>query len=101
MVEGNLPGNTGVLFDPLKIMNSFLFNYPNPFNPTTTIEYNIPGNKTGFLSIHDVTGKVLVKEHVAGRGKKAWSAGKLPSGIYFCKLSTEARTVTRKLVLTK
>ncbi|MFH1277595.1 MAG: FlgD immunoglobulin-like domain containing protein [Candidatus Eisenbacteria bacterium] len=82
---------------------------PNPFNPLTTIEYEIPG-PGGHVSIdiHDVRGRrvrSLVSGEETGGGKSVvWNGlddggNPLPSGVYFSVLRTDLRRATEKLVL--
>jgi len=87
-------------------------NFPNPFNPETTIEFSVP---EGFsdaveLSIFNVLGqrvRTLVKGNLsAGRYAKIWNGTgdrgeKVASGVYFYKFSAGGFTQTRKLLLMK
>ncbi len=82
--------------------------FPNPFNPTTTIRFDIAQPAPTSLKIYDVAGhlvRVLVDEHlVAGRYEEAWDgrndAGqKISSGVYFYKLTTAEYEQTKKMVL--
>jgi hypothetical protein len=65
-------------------------NYPNPFNPTTTIPYEV--NKAGPLkiTIYDILGREVVElvnqYHTPGSYTVAWNAQSGASGIYFCRL---------------
>jgi hypothetical protein len=80
-------------------------NYPNPFNSSTKIKYQI--NEKGFvrLTIYDILGREvesLVNENqTKGTYEINWNAEKLTSGIYFCKLIMDNFTETKKIVLTK
>ncbi len=62
-------------------------NYPNPFNPSTTIEYSLPNESRVKISIYNSIGEVI--ENLvsgirnAGTHKVVWSADEFPSGIYF------------------
>ena len=83
-------------------------NYPNPFNPTTTIPFELETSQHVVLEIFDVAGR-LVERLVdgvapAGRSVAVWRGtttrgGSAASGIYFARLETRQTTVTRKLVL--
>jgi len=70
-------------------------NFPNPFNPTTNIEFNI--GSPGFVNIcvFDVLGaKVadLISEHKEpGRYSVAWKPDALPSGVYFGRMTVEGK----------
>ncbi len=91
--------------EPSKIIKGYNLagNYPNPFNPATTISYTIPA--TGFvqLNVYDVTGKfvrTLVKEQqLAGRYSLQFEGKDLPSGIYFYRLMVKDYEQTRRMVL--
>jgi len=65
-------------------------NYPNPFNSDTIISYSLPDPGLVKMIILNVSGrkvKELIDDYQSeGFHKKTFSAGKLPSGIYFCKL---------------
>ncbi len=73
-------------------------NYPNPFNPTTTIEFNIPIASEVTLTVYNLAGQEVVKVHngfaAPGSYKATWNGrdkfGKLaPSGVYFYELKAE------------
>ncbi len=80
-------------------------NFPNPFNPSTKINFNIPKNNFVTLKVYDVTGRVvgnLVNQNLsAGKFEYEWDAGNLPSGIYFYTLRAGDFTQTKKMVLVK
>ncbi len=83
-------------------------NRPNPFNPTTTIKYELFSETHVTLKVYDLIGReisILVDE-VQGKGEYSvqFDASKfsnLTSGIYFYKLSTENYSDVRKMILTK
>lgn len=80
-------------------------NFPNPFNPSTTIKFSLP--KSGFvtLKIYDALGKeveTLVSENLnAGLTEVTYDASKLNSGIYFYRIIANGFTDTKKMVLVK
>jgi len=80
-------------------------NYPNPFNPTTTISYQIPKNEFVTISIYDMTGREvasLVNEtKAAGTYNITWNASGLSSGIYFYKLQAGSFAEVKKMTLVK
>ncbi len=80
-------------------------NYPNPFNPTTTIEYYVPADTKVTLKILDILGRevtTLVDEEVtAGKHKVIFDASSLSSGIYIYQLRTDDKIITRKMMLLK
>ena len=83
-------------------------NYPNPFNPSTTIEYSLVNDAHVNLSIYNVNGQ-LVRTLVDAKMKMdnyrvIWDGknnrgNNLSSGIYFLRLKTETFTKTQKMVL--
>jgi hypothetical protein len=87
-------------------------NYPNPFNPTTTIEFDVPVGTYNYTSlrIYDSSGKLvktLINEPMeAGKYSVSWHGkddnGKaVSSGMYYCKMVTEEYSETKQLVLLK
>ncbi len=79
--------------------------YPNPFNPQTTISFNLPYSDDVKMIIHDINGKlidVLIDEHYnAGKHSFRWNAANYPSGVYFCKLRFAGLSKVQKLILVK
>ena len=79
--------------------------YPNPFNPTTTISFNLPEASQIALSVYDVNGRqveTLVEGWMnAGSHEVIFNAANFASGIYFCTLQAEGFTATKKLMLVK
>jgi len=87
-----------------------LVNYPNPFNPTTTLAYTLAERVPVRVSIHDVQGRLL---HVlvdamqdAGRREVVWDGrddqgNALPSGTYFARIRADEEVRSRKLILLK
>jgi hypothetical protein len=93
---------------PIHEVHSFVYsliNYPNPFNPTTTIRYNIPKRSNVTLKVHDVLGTeiaILVdEEKPTGSYELEFNAAGLPSGIYFYSLRASDFTTTKKMLLIK
>jgi len=80
-------------------------NYPNPFNPTTTIEFSLPKSGLTKLIIFDIMGREaerLVNSRMAvGKYKVTWDASNFASGIYFFRLRSGDFVETRKMVLLK
>jgi hypothetical protein len=81
--------------------------YPNPFNPVTTIRFNIPIETQNITSLQlfDVKGRPvesLVNRVVQpGEYKITWSASGMPSGVYFAELVSGNYRQVQKLVLMK
>ncbi len=82
-------------------------NYPNPFNPSTQIQYTLPENFKGnvSLTVFDVLGKkvtTLVNEQqTAGTFSASWNAASSASGVYFCILRAGSFFSVKKMVLMK
>ncbi|MEJ2194927.1 MAG: aryl-sulfate sulfotransferase [Ignavibacteriaceae bacterium] len=80
-------------------------NYPNPFNPTTNIEFQIADFGYVTVKVYDVLGKevkTLIKEDLAaGNYNVDFNANNLTSGIYFYRLSVNNFNITKKMVLIK
>ncbi len=80
-------------------------NYPNPFNPSTEIRYQISENSSVRLAIFDALGKevdVLVQEsQTTGRYTVTWDASSFVSGIYFCILQSGDFVQIQKLIYVK
>jgi hypothetical protein len=79
--------------------------YPNPFNPSTTIRFDLPEEGFITLSVYDITGKLvetLINEVLQqGSHNILWQPQNLPSGNYFVQLKSRNRTFTQKLTLLK
>jgi hypothetical protein len=80
-------------------------NFPNPFNPTTTISYEIAKEGLVKLSVYNILGKEVANlvDEVQSPGKYEvkFDAKNLNSGIYFYKLVVDNFTSTKKLTLLK
>ena len=80
-------------------------NYPNPFNPSTTIDFALAQPAEVEITIYDVTGGKVVTladgTRAAGTHSVVWNAVDRPSGIYFYSLRVGDQTFTRKMVLVK
>lgn len=80
-------------------------NFPNPFNPTTTIRYGIPEKSTVKLEIFNVLGQriaTLVNEQQQPAFYTVtWDASSLSTGIYFYRLQAGGFVQTKKLLLMK
>jgi outer membrane protein assembly factor BamB len=88
----------------------FLHNYPNPFNPETTIRFQLPEDELLELTIHNLQGQMvrtLVNEVVpAGMHSAIWNGrdsngNRASSGIYFYKLKAGELLRVRKMILLK
>ncbi|MHA1989162.1 MAG: T9SS type A sorting domain-containing protein, partial [Promethearchaeota archaeon] len=88
-------------------INSFTLshNYPNPFNPSTKIKYQIPKLSYVILKVYDVLGNeitILVNEDKSiGSYEEEFDGSGLPSGVYIYKLQAGSFVETKKMVLMK
>jgi len=80
-------------------------NYPNPFNPSTKIRYELPKGGKVNLRIFDLLGRevaVLVdEEKQAGRYEVDWQPGNISTGVYLYRLQAGDFVETKKLILLK
>ncbi|MBL7074739.1 T9SS type A sorting domain-containing protein [candidate division KSB1 bacterium] len=80
-------------------------NYPNPFNPITTIKYGLPKESEVTLKIFNILGRevaTLVAQHQpAGYHQINWDATDYSSGIYFCQIQAGEFVKVRKMILLK
>jgi glycosidase len=80
-------------------------NYPNPFNPATTIRYDLPQAAPVRLEVFDVLGRrvALLAEglQAAGTHTVDFEGGHLPSGLYLYRLQAGTTTQTRTMLLVK
>ncbi len=78
-------------------------NHPNPFNPVTTLAYQLDRPAEVRLAVYDVLGRevTVLAEGLqpAGRHEVVFEARGLPSGLYFYRLQTPTRTLTRTMML--
>ncbi len=98
--------------DPAQTPRVFqlLRSYPNPFNPSTTVEYEIPQSAPVTVRIFDLHG-ALVSElqraiQPAGRHQVTWNGtdaggARVASGIYFCAVECGDQALSRQLILVK
>lgn len=80
-------------------------NYPNPFNPTTIIEYQIPKDSFVNLIVYNSLGQIVAKlvnqNQTSGKYSIKFDASSLPSGAYMYKLKANEFSLTKKMILAK
>ena len=80
-------------------------NFPNPFNPSAMINYQLPVNSHVTLKVYDVLGRevqtLINEDKPAGSYTIKFDVGSLPSGVYFYRLQAGSFTQTKKLVVVK
>ena len=83
---------------------SLMQNFPNPFNSTTTIHYDLPSATNVSLKVYDLLGREVASlahgHSDAGYHQVQWKAN-VASGIYFYRLQTEGFVATKKMILLK
>jgi len=95
---------------PATFGNMLFQNFPNPFNPLTTIEYSVAKASPVELTIYDIRGqgvRTLVRENkLAGKYAAAWDGKNdggrpISTGVYFCRLKIGSFASVKKMVLLK
>jgi len=80
-------------------------NFPNPFNPSTTIQFSVPEMADVSVKVYDAIGNEVATLHNgtlgAGNYSVNWNAANQASGIYFYKISSDKFSMTKKMVLMK
>jgi len=85
-------------------------NFPNPFNPSTVINYDLAVDGYVDLSIYNVIGKkvktIVNQNETAGRKVTAWygtddAGNSLGAGMYFYRLTAGGKVFTKKMILMK
>jgi len=79
--------------------------FPNPFNPNTTLSFDVPASRRVQLSIYDITGRLVqtLADRVFSQGNHRieFDGSSLPSGMYFARMQGNHFSKTQKLVLLK
>jgi hypothetical protein len=96
---------TSIPFNDLPEVVSLSQNFPNPFNPTTSIRYSLPESADVTLAVYNMMGQ-LVETLVDGHQSSGWhtstfNAEQLSSGVYMFRLTSGDMTITRKMTLMK
>ncbi|MCF7833377.1 MAG: T9SS type A sorting domain-containing protein [Candidatus Marinimicrobia bacterium] len=80
-------------------------NYANPFNPATTISYDLPQASNVTLSIYDITGRLIQtlvdQQQGSGQYSIRWDASHLSSGVYIYRLQAGDFAQSKKMLLIK
>ena len=96
----NITGNSEIPKE-FRLYNS----YPNPFNPSTIIKFDIPKPSFVKLIAYDILGReinTLVTEKLnAGRYEVNWDGSDYPSGVYFYRLVTDKYVDVKKMLMIK
>jgi hypothetical protein len=79
--------------------------YPNPFNPSTTVVYDLPALSRVRVAIYDVIGREVAVladgAQTAGHYELRFDGASLPTGTYFCRLTSGGQSQIKKLLLLK
>jgi hypothetical protein len=103
----NKQGDTST---PIPLVTTLYCNYPNPFNPSTTISFAIPEDTPVKVRLYNIKGQMVKelcnKTMPKGRHKFIWDGknqnGKAAaSGIYLIRLETKDKVITQKAMMLK
>lgn len=110
---GGTPGSVNSVLDAIssepevKYPQSFelLGNFPNPFNPSTTIQFFLPESGTVRLEVFDLTGKLIYGQErtagISGYQTWIWNYDGAASGLFFYRLTWKGQSKTGKMILLK
>lgn len=109
---GFIPDSTTDVIDGKNLDYSFKLegNYPNPFNPFTTIRFELPQNQLVSIKIYNTLGQIvrglLIGELSRGTNEVLWDGKNdhgfsLPSGVYIYKIESEGKILSNKMILQK
>lgn len=108
--ENSLQANRGLISSQenqsIEIPKDYMLhqNFPNPFNPTTTIKFDIPVEGIVSIKVYNILGKEVysIKENKqAGYHQLKFNGGNLSSGIYFYRITVGNFVQTKRMVLIK
>lgn len=100
-------GTSGIVTQTAGLPENFNLsqNFPNPFNPATTINFDIPVSSYVSLNVYDMNGREVMnlvnESKTAGKYSVNFDASAFPSGTYFYRLSAGEFTSMRKMILLK
>lgn len=104
-ITGQIP--TSLSADRAEVPDQFLLygNYPNPFNPTTTLRFSLPSNGDVSITVYDLLGRQRQELNLgllrAGDQRVAFDATTWPSGVYIYKVNFAGMTAVGKMTLVK
>jgi FtsP/CotA-like multicopper oxidase with cupredoxin domain len=80
-------------------------NYPNPFNPQTTISYTVNIDSDVSIAIYNLLGErvanLINEHHFSGSYSIDWNASQNPSGLYLVEMVSDNKVITNKIMLMK
>ena len=103
VMRGDITEATDVSVETIPLDSKLYQSYPNPFNPSTTVTYDVPKEGLVSLKVYDALGRevaTLVNE-VKPEGKHSYrfNAAHLPSGVYYYRLQAGSFVETKKFIL--
>ncbi len=79
--------------------------YPNPFNPITTVQFNVPVQGNVNISVFDIQGHlvdtVINETKNPGQYAVTWNANQFASGVYLIRMKAGMQSLTQKIMLVK
>jgi hypothetical protein len=94
LIDDRLPGQT-----------QLMQNFPNPFNPSTAIRYQIASAGSVSLKVYDMLGSevatLVSTPHAPGTYELSWNASEFPSGMYYYRLLAGGTVMTKKMIYLK
>ena len=77
--------------------------FPNPFNSTVKIDFELSSSEKVLINIYDVKGRqiinILDRNLTGGNHRIQWNAKNISSGLYFIKMQAKSKTLTEKVLL--
>jgi len=102
-VRGEEPGPTDAGEDYRPVRFTLSQNFPNPFNPVTTIPFTLDEPGRVFLAVYDLLGRKIATlvdgYRPAGKYSVRFDGGGLASGTYLYRLESGGKSITRKMTL--
>ncbi len=110
--RGQMNVVTGINTNKKVITNDFVLenNYPNPFNPTTTIKFSVPNITKVSLVVYNTLGQkvrtLINNKTLSGNQTAVWNGkndfgSSVPSGVYYYRMESGSNTITKSMVLLK
>jgi len=95
-------GNSDPTVSPITLK---MMNYPNPFNPSTTINYSLKNHGSVTLRVYNMLGQqvstLVNEEQQAGPHSVNFDASRLSSGVYFYSIESGSFRASKKMILMK
>ena len=111
LIGCNVSGNTYGTVVSVNKMSSLPFgytvshNYPNPFNPETTVNYSLPGVADVNITISNLLGQHIchsdIRNQVAGSHSIRWNGSNYSSGVYILTIHTKYGVLSERITLLK